>query len=513
MFKMRVLTIVMVFLFISATASAQSKFVLQPHGELRIDDYDDNIITQRLLPTENKLLLVGQKNIRLWDLTTAKLVAVRPIGVANITEDQPRVISPSGRFMVVFGNYNSRAKADKIKRPASIWSLETGSQVAVLDNTTKPIQWARWSEDEKILVTSSYPIGEHTIDPNRSEISFWDGETFRHLSALSADNINWSYLTADGTKFFYSVATVKNWVIDKFLRDSGGPIRVWNVKNAKLEQTFLANVNDADQGMRSISVSPDERFLTFVTQPLKSKDVERTLVVCSVDKASTAYTINRKYEIKPTLQINEWGAAFSPDGKYLALVTGKEGYWNLTKGLVLEIYQTESGRKIAELNAHYSPDNWFNDNQILLYYNYGGKMEAVETANGNKLYEDKLIYRTHEITRTTTVQSKAFPGLSDRKTRVVHTTVTDQTKVVRHPSGRMFLTYSNQYVRVYDAQTGSLLQTLVEPRVETSKPADPKKGPKLSSAPAVSKADWFNHGNAVYIVSADKRSVSFWSLN
>src|SRR5215470_406335 len=192
---MRVLTIATVFLFAFAAASAQSKFALQPQGELRIDDFDDRIITERLLPSENKLLLVGQKNIRLWDLATAKQVAVTPINVPSMVEDQPRVISPSGRFMIVFGNYNSHDKADKIKRPASIWSLETGRQVAGLDNTTKPIEWAKWSEDEKTLVTSSHPVGEQ-FDPNLTEISFWDGENFSHLNAFTVRNVYWSYLTA-----------------------------------------------------------------------------------------------------------------------------------------------------------------------------------------------------------------------------------------------------------------------------------------------------------------------------
>jgi len=45
------------------------------------------------------------------------------------------------------------------------------------------------------------------------------------------------------------------------------------------------------------------------------------------------------------------------------------------------------------------------------------------------------------------------------------------------------------------------------------KPVDPKKGPELSRKELVSNADWFNNGHAVYIVNADKRSVSFWSLN
>ena len=111
------------------------------------------------------------------------------------------------------------------------------------------------------------------------------------------------------------------------------------------------------------------------------------------------------------------------------------------------------------------------------------------------------------------VPSAAFPALSDRKTRVVRTIVDDETTVVPNASGKIFLTYSNQYVKIYDAQTGSLLQTLVEPGVDTSKSVDPKKRPQRSRTALVSKADWFNQGNAVYIISADKRSDSFWALN
>jgi hypothetical protein len=77
----------------------------------------------------------------------------------------------------------------------------------------------------------------------------------------------------------------------------------------------------------------------------------------------------------------------------------------------------------------------------------------------------------------------------------------------------MFLSYSKEYVKVYDAKTGAVLQTLVEPPIDTSKPADPKKKPRLKRGPLVSKVDWTNDGNMLYIVSADKKSVSLWSMN
>lgn len=507
---MRVLSIALLLFFTSVAAFSQSRPILQARGELRIEDAEDRIITEKLLPGGNKLLLVGEKNIRLWDLATAKLLASRPIAVPDATEDRPRIISPNGLYMIVFGNYDARDKRNKIKRPASIWNLETGKQIAVFDKTTKPVRYAAWSKNGRTLVTASDTIAQERIDASAIELSFWDGASFQYLNTVPTDNIKWSYLSADGSKFFYSVAKVKTLIIDKFLSDSEGPISVWDIKTGKVEQTIFANANDQKQEMRSISISPDERFLTYVTQPPKSKDVERTLVVLNIDR--TTYAINGKYEIKPTPKINDWSASFSPDGKYLALITGKVSYWSYASGLVLQLYSTEAGFKLAELTKHYLPGYWLNDNQILLF-DYGVRLEAVEVPAGRKLYETKLVYKSSQITKTHTRPSGSFPGLTDRHTEYMGWVVHDETKIVPHVSGRMFLTYSNQYVKVYDAQTGAVLQTLVEPAVDTSKPVDPQKGPRLSDEPLVSKADWSSDGNTLYIVSADKKSVSFWSTN
>jgi len=507
----RVLSLALLFFFTSVAAFSQSRPVLQAKAELRVDDAEDRIITEKLLPSENKLLLVGQKNIRMWDLVTSRLLASRPIDLPDLTEDKPRVISPNGLYMFVFGNYDSRDKRDQVKRPASIWNLETGKQLTVFDKAAKPVQYAAWSKNGKTLITASDTIDRERIVGDPIEVSFWDGENFQYLNTVPAENIKWSYLSADGSKFLYSVAKVKKLIVDKWLSDSGGPISVWDIKTGKVEQTIFANVNDQEQEMRSISVSPDERFLTYVTQPPKSKDSERTLIVSTIDGSN--YRINRKYEIKPTPKINDWSASFSPDGKFLALITGKVSYWSYAGGLVLQLYSTEAGVKMAEVTEHYAPGYWLNDDQILLF-DYGVRLEAVEVSSGRKLYETKLINKSSQITRTHVRRSVSFPGLTDRHTEytgsyVVH----DETKILPHTSGRMFVTYSNQYVKVYDAQTGAVLQTLVEPAADTSKLVDPKKGPRLSQAPLVSSAGWSRDGNTLYIVSVDKRSVSFWTLN
>ena len=504
--KLRILAIALLLLVTSITALAQPR--LHPKGEMKIDG-DDRIVAEKLLPGGNKLLLVRRRNIQIWDLASATPVASRPIDVPDMTEDYERLISPDGRFMVVFGNYNSGAKLDKVKRPASVWNLETGKQVAAFDQMR--VRYARWSRNGRTLIIANDQIEKTRIEPVRTELSFWDGESFQHLNTLEVKNLKWSYLTEDGSKFLYSVGKVRNLVVLKYLKFSGGPINVWDIKSGKVEQTIAANLNDPEQGLRSASVSPDERFLAFVTQPQESKDTERTLVVWGIDKTSSIYEITRRYEIKPTPKISDWSASFSPDGKYLALITATGHYGPYASGIFVQLYTADGGTKVAEFTERNAPSHWFDRNQILLF-SYGGKMKGVELATGKKLYEDKIIYEAYQETNTWEVESMIIPGTTDYETSYGPWVVLDETKIVPHLSGKIFLTYSKQYVKVYDAKTGAVLQTLVEPPIK-SKPADPKKKPRLSGAPLVSKVDWADDGNMLYIVSADKKSVSLWSMN
>jgi hypothetical protein len=91
--------------------------------------------------------------------------------------------------------------------------------------------------------------------------------------------------------------------------------------------------------------------------------------------------MNRRYEIKPTPKISDWSASFSPDGKYLALITAKGAYGPHGKGIFVQLYSADTGTKLAEFPERNAPSNWFNGNQILLF-NYGTKMKALEFGYG-----------------------------------------------------------------------------------------------------------------------------------
>jgi WD40 repeat protein len=479
---MRLLSLVFLSLLCSLATLSQSKPVLQLKGELVFGDDKERIITDKFLAHENKLLLVGNKTIRVLDVSTAKFAESRPIDLADFSEDNPRIISPDGRYMLVFGNSYTRDKKDKIKRPASIWDLQTGKQVAVLDRTLKQVRTGLWSRNGQTLMTSSDRYGLHAIDNGSAEISFWDGQTFQYQSSLPATNINWTYLSADGTKCFYSVAPVLNLIIDKFIRFSGGPIRVWDTKSGKIEQTIPSSDAGTAVKVRGMSVSPDEQVLSFLVQPGKSKGSERRLAVWEIDRTNPTFELKARYEIKPDPKIYEWGVTFSTDGKYFA-----------NAGKNLQIYETRTGQKRFELpNVDRSPNFWLDDNRVL-FFDYGSKMEALEMATGKQLYQHELI--------------NVWSSYSDSNDQQVNELI-DKTTIIIHPNRNLLLTYSNQYVKVFDSLTGELLQTLLTPPMDYT-----KKKPRLSDKDLVSKAAWSSDGKTLYVISADGKSVSLWGLS
>ena len=84
--------------------------------------------------------------------------------------------------------------------------------------------------------------------------------------------------------------------------------------------------------------------------------------------------------------------------------------------------------------------------------------------------------------------------------------VWDSTKVEPHADGKSFIAFSKQYVKLHDALTGEVLQTLVEPAI---KRVDPKKGPRRSNAPLVNAAGWTDD-EGIAIFSYDEYAVSLW---
>jgi hypothetical protein len=74
--KLRILPIALLSLLTPIAAVTQQQ-QFRPKGQIKIEDAADRIVAEKLLPGENKLLLVRRNTIQVWDSATTTLVASR----------------------------------------------------------------------------------------------------------------------------------------------------------------------------------------------------------------------------------------------------------------------------------------------------------------------------------------------------------------------------------------------------------------------------------------------------
>ena len=487
---MRFLSIFLLCLLCTPVALAHEftppKPIVQFKDNLGLEDSLEFIIWHKYLADENKLLLLGDKTLQLLDVANAKLIESRPVTLPTLEarggyDISEWVISPDGHKLLIVGHPEAR---DGAKQLAWVWDLQTGKRLAVLDQAPDDIRSGLWSKNGKTLVT--FDVHDFDRYITKLQVSFWDGETFAYRNSISVDNLTWWYLSNDGTRFFAASGKAKSIFGLKYVSDArAGVINAWDTSTGQIEKTIAMNVGDFAPRTKKITVSPDERFLVFA-QKNKANEAESKLLVWELNGS-----VAPKYEIKPQPKIDNSRVVFSPDSKYFALDVGKN----------LQIYETQTGRKRAELPNVELPYSWLNDEVLVnvdfkskSFFEMGMKLEAFDATNGRMLYRHMLEY-----------DESSDPDLINPN--VSNTTVTDQTTIIPHPNGKLFLTYSSEYVKIFDARTGALLQTVIGPPIDYS-----KKKPKIKHGAAVLSADWSTDGKTLYIFSANRQTVSLWEF-
>lgn len=473
----------------SATALSQAGPLLRPKGNVTFQTA--GALRHKLLGDGRTLLLVGTDAVHLLDTAAARVVESRAVSLPRPTGDDDWVISPDGRKMLVVGY---RDRAAKAWVPASVWDLQTGGRIAVLDRTTKPVLSGSWSEDGRTLLTYDhvrFPAGSADNQDltllatfkYEAEVTFWDGDTFERRSTLPAKNLTWWYLTGDGERFLFSSGTPSGLLGLKYVAHKGDAVSVWDTRAGRVERVLPVAEGYFLSNTRKMAVSPDGKLLAVV-QKHKSNSSPSKLALWDIGR------LELRYEVTDP-RLSSSSVRFSPDGKYIALDAGSD----------VHVYETASGEKRFELPHADPPDLWLDDDRLLLVNDFD-KMKVFDVAGGRQVYEQKLV--------TKSVRREVYSFMTDLYGNPVENygyETVDYTRIVPHPGGRMLLTYSSQYVRVSDARTGELLQLIVSSPVDYS-----KRRPKVSPDPLVESAGWSDDGRTLYIINSGAKSAALWEM-
>lgn len=468
-------------LLCSTDAVPQSKPFLKKSGDFGFNAVGEYIRWDKYLEDKNQLLLIGPGTRQLLDLTTRKVIETRPISLPSLRVPESSMleweISPDGRWMLMIGHPDAKIGT---KQPAWIWDLESGRRIAVLDQIPEKVFRGHWSRNGKTLMTfGDYPHSS-PHSSRKLAVTFWDGETFAYHNTISLENMTWCHLSDDGQRFFAASGKQGNVLGVKYTSDKNGVITAWRTETGEIEKAISVADASFSPKTREISVSPDDRFMLFVNKH-KTNAAENRLFAWEMNGS-----VRPLYELQPQPKIDDSRIEFSPDGKFFALDVGKN----------LQIYETVTGQKKAELQNVEIPDRWLSDDVIVRetsrkkgLFASRRVLTAFATTNGQVLYELGLVYV--EVDTTDILGEKTG------------TEVVDSEAVIPNPKLNLFATKSYGYVKLFDLRTGALLQTVFS--IDDFFDVDKGKH-------GVTKAEWSKDGKTLCIFSSDLRTVSLWEL-
>jgi WD40 repeat protein len=511
---MRFFCIAFLALVFSIAASAQvSDRNFQFKGKFDMDNPSEGIIAYDLFENGEKLRLVGEKSIQIWDVKNNKVLDARRHEIENLwlTNSGVRISPDRGKVFVPAYRRKSGEQKDapKIIIPGKVYDLNTGKLIAALDKNGKLASAAVWSKNGKTLVTASdedfagdsaYRFGgdgTEILGNNVGEIdvSFWDGETLELRASIAVSNLTWRYLSLDGEKLLTTSGPKRNMLGVNYASEKASTIDVWNTQTGKLEKQLSIGDETFFTRTRKLMVNPDGRTLALILKSRKTDADDRMLVwdIYGSDEAP-------KYVLKANPKIDDSELGYSPDGKLVALDSGKNA----------QFYEISTGAKKFEMADFEVPDFWFVDNKVALFHK-DDKILGVEIPSGKTLFEKEVFYRT--ATRGLGTYMTDDKG---NMTENTETYVVDYTRIVPHPNNRFFIAYSNQSVRIHDALSGDNLRSLVipPPVIERKKKVLGVTVLKFRDygKNLVTRAAWSGDGKWILILDAEAKSVSLWEM-
>ncbi len=447
-------------------------------GTFDFENPAEEIVTHRLLGDGRKLWMLGENTVQIWDVEKQKVISSRRHEIDELRRYTLDELSPDASKL-----FYTRRKRIEYGRFESAYVFDLGSlkQMQVFDPS--PLISGAWSKNGKIFYTvSNGPKTDKKDDVKNLVVSFWDGETLAPLRTLTIQDLDWWYLSPDGAQFFTTSVPTKKWLglIPNEMANKATMITVWNTKTGQVAKNL--SVGDEDFGVLTwkLMPSPSGRYMAMVSKH-KSKEEEHRILFWELNGSDAP-----KYSIKADPRLSDSNIRYSPDERFFAVDSGKN----------IQVYQSETGQKKGEILNTNLPDYWLPGDQ-LLFTTFAKKMRAFSVASGHLLYENPLIYESYSSSSTDV----------SGDTTSTETIVTDQTVVVPNPAGKVYLTYSNQYVKLYKADSGELIETVLQPPLTVV-----KLKRAIREKAYVKKAGWSEDGKMLWVINADETAMSLWDF-
>jgi WD40 repeat protein len=458
-------------LFLSIAAQpGKDPFTL--NGRLGLSDKDEGIgIVQTIsLGKGNRFLIVGKRQVQLWDIPSARLVnsyfhkitGVQHVGFLMSLLNIPNhmeVNSEGTRGILVSKDPNAKLGENMV---AAVWNLETGERLALLDRAAKPFRSAFFSENGATIMSLHGEL-------KQAELSFWDPATFEHRTSIKVQDLSFQQLSRDGEHVYIGSAKANKWLgITVVGFETSKGIELWNTRTGKLEKTYTdGDIKFWNPLNSSPVVSRDEKYMAARSEGNK-------IVVWE-----TAGDGSPKYAIPasdPKKKVRLVG--ISDDSRYLLTRTDEEA----------EVYELTTGKLYR--NFRLSGDSTFDLSPDSKY--------AIRRSQGSvgvyDLESEKYLYSLRLRVDTETRENEPSYEYQVEGAQV-------------SPDSKYIMVYGDRDVRIYDMITGEPVQSLVDPQRVKYKDNGKIKNNGLDN----NRAGWLASGNSIYVFGDDGRSFLLWN--
>lgn len=550
---MKILRILSVFILLSVSATAQKTIInllalgnrpiLNFKNEITVGGLGEKIIAKKFFDDEDRMMTLTNAGVQFWNTKTAERLRSLPHDIPNLEKsDTVFAINPDATKIIVMDGFRAKFWGKKPNLPATVFSLETGREIAVLQRPENSIRRAIWSADGNTLVTFSSSYGESY----NQEICFWDGVTLEFRGSINANQ--WHYLTRDGEHFITTSGITKNTF--GFKSEKPNSILVWNTRDGSIEKTYVL---EKENPLKRIRISDDERYLlsenddhiilldfeTGAHQYFSAADgtsvdsarmsADKRFLTAENNGKILVWEIGKgdlpKFEIttpapvgKEKLTTDIRGYNF--DGRHLAInqMKYKKALLILSIPTVekTEFYDLETGKLNPALDFFVDPNYSLlsADNK----YAVNGKCDEAIVSDLSEMKELYKIPLECKSSTTTTYDSTN----NESKTETIYY---NDDIIAFHPQKDAILVVKDNILEIYGTNPNQKrLQLVFPPRLLSKGSVQSftygssyyyfantlrRKDSDQSNEPA----GFLRDGDSVFAVSADKRSIFFWDVD
>jgi WD40 repeat protein len=260
-----ILAILISVLTVSFVFGANANDALKFKGKIGFKNEEDKILSYRFFDNESKVLIIGEKNVEIWDIESLKILhsvkhdipQFEPrgfisnyvlLGLPRWLDWRPFLLDRNGKWIIT----SEKVGANKL-RSGVIRRLPDLKQIGMIETADVSVEYVSYYPPTNEILT----FGTTEM---KAAMGSWDIEKFTKKELIYIDQYKWhqaiqnseKLIVGSGdTKFVYTGMSIKH----------GNMLTLRDVKTGKIEKEFVAPNAKPNAPFQHTTISNDEKYL------------------------------------------------------------------------------------------------------------------------------------------------------------------------------------------------------------------------------------------------------------